>query len=372
GTPYSMGNTPLTAEQSADAAAATETAMKDAGAAATALVWQQPDRWAEDPTDIPADALRAIAVTPERSLVDSEGGWGYGSQLGDPQNNLAVISADDLETVTGIRLGAAQRAAYRDGAALVTDEGLVTGGRVEVAAWTVRQLLEGRMPNNITAPPPGAPSPAEPQWSKSLDAFVVDAPHQSARVAIAPQTAAELGIDTVPAMVFGAFAEPPTTAQRDELMAAGDGIGDDYAASIWVEQGPPTEAAWLFPLLVAVSVLVLGTSAVALGLARFERRPDDATLSAVGGTAALRRRIGFWQGLVIAGFGTFAGAVAGILPPIGFWLQSQTAWNGPLELRDVPWLLLAALAVALPLGIAVVNWLVPPRRPDLTRRTAIA
>jgi signal transduction histidine kinase len=35
-------------------------------------------------------------------------------------------------------------------------------------------------------------------------------------------------------------------------------------------------------------VLVLGASAVALGLARFERRPDDATLAAVGATRALR------------------------------------------------------------------------------------
>jgi len=119
-------------------------------------------------------------------------------------------------------------------------------------------------------------------------------------------------------------------------------------------------------------VLVLGASAVALGLARFERRPDDATLSAVGGTRLLRRNIGFWQGLVIAGFGTFAGAAAGILPPIGFWMQSQTAYQGPMDLADIPWAMLLGLAVALPVMIAVVNWLVPPRHPDLTRRTAIA
>ncbi len=109
----------------------------------------------------------------------------------------------------------------------------------------------------------------------------------------------------------------------------------------------------------------------ALGLARFERRPDDATLAAVGGTPGLRRRIGLWQGLVIAGFGTFAGATAGILPPIGFWLQSQTGYE-PLSLADIPWWLLGALAVALPLGIAAVNWLVPPREPELTRRNVIA
>ena len=99
---------------------------------------------------------------------------------------------------------------------------------------------------------------------------------------------------------------------------------------------------------------------------------DAATLAAVGGTAGLRRRIGFWQGLVIAGFGTFAGAVAGILPPIGFWLQSQTSWQGQMNLADIPWALLLVLAVALPVTIALVNWVVPPREPELTRRSAIA
>ncbi|WP_306770333.1 hypothetical protein [Microbacterium sp. 18062] len=43
-----------------------------------------------------------------------------------------------------------------------------------------------------------------------------------------------------------------------------------------------------------------------------------------------------------------------------------------LRLEDVPWSLIAATALALPAGIAAVSWLVPPRRPDLTRRTAIA
>ena len=76
-----------------------------------------------------------------------------------------------------------------------------------------------------------------------------------------------------------------------------------------------------FPLLAGIAVLVLGASSVALGLARFERRPDDATLSAMGGSARLRRSIGFWQGLVIAGFGTCAGAAAGVLPAIGFQMK---------------------------------------------------
>ncbi|MFP3607868.1 hypothetical protein, partial [Paraburkholderia sp. SIMBA_053] len=68
------------------------------------------------------------------------------------------------------------------------------------------------------------------------------------------------------------------------------------------------------------------------------------------------------------GFGTLAGAVAGVLPPIGFAIQSR----GVLLIPDIPWGVLALLAVALPLAIAAVSWLIPPRRAELTRRTAIA
>ncbi len=161
---------------------------------------------------------------------------------------------------------------------------------------------------------------------------------------------------------------PPSIEERDRLQAQIElASGEDFSLSYSFESGPPSDAAWMVPLLSVVAVLVLGASAVALGLARFERRPDDATLAAVGGTPLLRRNIGFWQGLIIAGFGTMAGAIAGILPPIGFAIQSR----GTLLLSDIPWQILGLFCVGLSLAIALVNWLVPPRRPDLTRRTAI-
>ncbi|WP_312677713.1 ABC transporter permease [Microbacterium sp.] len=378
GTIYSRGPEALTPAQAADAAAAAEKVFRDVGASGTAAVARQQQYWAESEDDIPADRERAVVVTPERSLVDPAQGWSSGSELADPMNNISVIAVGDLETVTGIRLSSDQRRAYEAGAALVTDAGLVTDGTVEVAAWTERDWQYGRAPNNIFRPWPAesgnaGPEPVAPLWSKTLDAFVVSAREQGIGVAIAPSTATDLGLQTVPLVVFGAFAEPPTTDQSDRLNALSTGIATDaYDVSVWIERGPTSADVWLIPLLAGIAVIVLGASAVALGLARFERRPDDATLAAVGGTALLRRNIGFWQGLVIAGFGTFAGAAAGILPPIGFMLQSRTGTDQELFLADIPWWLLAALAVALPLLIAVVNWLVPPRHPDLTRRAAIA
>lgn len=373
GTLYSRGPEALTLEQAQQAAAATVDVYREVGVSAAAVALRQPAMWAETLEEVPADVERAVAVMPDSELIDpaEDRAFGY-SELESPDNNLTVLDVDDIEIATGIRLDAAQRAAYERGEALVTLPKLVTGDTIEIAAWTERDWQSGEAPTNIFHPWPDTMY-AEPLWEETVDAFVVAAPDQAVVVAISPRVAESLGIAVVPYVVFGTFDTPPTTDQRDRLWSLSEGVQNDaYAASVWIEDGPADAALWIVPLLGAMAVLVVGASAVALGLARFERRPDDATLTAVGGTNGLRRRIAFWQGLVIVGFGTFAGAAAGILPPIGFLLQSQGDRGRELALADIPWWLLAVLAVALPLVIAVANAVIPPRRPDLTRRTAIA
>lgn len=374
GTLYSPGPEPLTVAQATEAARATAEMFAEVGASESAVAWRQSTFDSNPEAEIPDDQIRAVALMPERHLLDPESpqGFSWQSELQDPRNNLTVLDADDLPAVMGLTLTASQRAAYEGGAALVAASDLVTGGTIVVSAWTERQWQDGNAPSNIFRPWPGQePAPAE--WSTTIEALTVDAPHQPVAVAISPRTAEGLGIQSQPAVVYGAFAAPPTTDQRDRLMALGEALRtDDAAASVWIESGPPEAAVWIVPLLIAMAVLVVGASAVALGLARFERRPDDATLSAVGGTAALRRRIAFWQGLVIVGFGTVAGAAAGVLPPIGFILQSQAQVGRELLVADIPWVLLMVLVAGLSLAVAAVNWLVPPRRPELTRRTAIA
>ncbi len=372
-TVYAPGVDRFTPAIAAEAGRVAAQVLTDAGAVATAPVDRQDEYWVESQSEIPADLLRAVALTPERNLLDPEGtSYSGNSELRDPRNNLSVIDVDGIETATGIRLTAAQRQAYEDGAALVTDTAMVTDGTIEVAAWTEREWSFGGAPTNVFAPMPGDDSSVAPQWARTLDAIVVDAPHQGVLIALAPATSAELGLQVFTKTVFGTMPAAVVAAEDRLYELTEVASTPEYGISAWISFGPSGPDAWLVPLLIAVAVLVLGASAVALGLARFERRPDDATLAAVGGTAGLRRRIGFWQGLVIAGFGTFAGAVAGILPPIGFWLPSQTSWQGQMNLADIPWALLLALAVALPVTIALVNWVVPPREPELTRRSAIA
>ncbi|MFI8634030.1 FtsX-like permease family protein [Microbacterium sp. NPDC077663] len=365
-----MGDPLLAADDAQDAAESVDQLFTSSGATAIGVVSaEQPLYFAESVDDIPADLEHVMLVAPARSLVspDEEGSRGF-VYTGNATDNLSVVAADDLDVAMGVTLTTDQRAAYAAGAVIVADDRYITDGQVDVAAWSARDAYEGTTPSNIWADE----ETADRQWERTATALSVAAPHQNIVAAIAPATAREWGVTAVSRQVLAVFPEGSDVNSQDRLYALAEGFDtDEYQVSMWRETGPTSAAVWLVPLLSAVAVLVLGASAVALGLARFERRPDDATLAAVGGTPGLRRRIGLWQGLVIAGFGTFAGAAAGILPPIGFWLQSQTSYE-PMDLADIPWWLLGALALALPLGIALVNWLVPPREPELTRRNVIA
>ncbi len=344
---------------------------EDAGAQLPSIIERQQHlAWSyQSADDVPDDLTFTLAILPEQHLIDPEAQDSWVSMGQDPRNPISVIRAEDLTTVLGVDISAHDLAAYRAGAAIVADERFVTDDTIDVATFSGAAVYEGAVPDNIWLRGPDWPELADPMRAERVDAIVIDAPLQPVTIAIAPATADRLGIASQPDRVVAAFDAAPSIDDRDRLQAQAELSGTtEYTLVPGVEDGPPSDAAWMVPLLAAVSVLVLGASAVALGLARFERRPDDATLAAVGGTRALRRGIGFWQGLIIAGFGTVAGAAAGILPPIGFAIQSQ----GTQRLDDIPWGVIGAVVLALPLAIAVTNWIVPPRHPDLTRRTAIA
>ncbi|WP_091033921.1 ABC transporter permease [Microbacterium oxydans] len=371
-----IGIQPTGAESTVDASVASDAAdagialADSVGASGTAVIARQPEVWGyANALDIPADETRVIAVMPERHLLDPESEASFTANGQNRPNPIAVVSAEELDGALGITVTAAQRAAYRDGAAIVTDPRYVTDGTIEVGAWSGRDVYDGKAPDNIWTAWVDAAPRGEPLWERKVDAIALELPHQAIAIAIAPETAAELDMATTPSLVIASFDAPVPVEVRDRVQEHADALATaDWLVSPYFENGPPEDSLWIVPILSAVGVLVLGASGVALSLARFERRPDDATLSAVGGTNGLRRRVGLWQGLIIAGFGTLAGAVAGVLPPIGFAIQSR----GFLLIPDIPWAVLALLAVALPLAIAAVSWLIPPRRAELTRRTAIA
>jgi putative ABC transport system permease protein len=275
-----------------------------------------------------------------------------------------VIDEAGLDTALGTTVPDAALRTFENGGAIVADPNFISAGKVTINEWDL-ELVDTYWQNYDPS------RPLDPLGSWTLTAAGIDLPHPLLwlDVVISPETAADLGMATVPLHVIGAYDTPPTQQSLDALA--------EVVAQPWssiggltyaMENGPPDTAPWLLLIIGTAGVLVLGAAAVTLGLARYERRPDDATLTAVGAPRRLRRGIAFWQGIVIVGVGAVTGTLAGLIPMWGITLMQPDEQN----IIDAPWPWLAGLALGLPIAIAAVNWLVPPRHPDLTRRTAIA
>ena len=120
----------------------------------------------------------------------------------------------------------------------------------------------------------------------------------------------------------------------------------------------------MWGLLGLAGLIAIASSAVAIGLARFDGRQDDATLSALGAGRLVRKSFAFWQAVIIAGLGSVLGAATGLVPA---WALSAVG------LPFVPPLLqIGLVVVGLPLLIACGSWLLATRNKVSARRMAIA
>lgn len=341
--------------------------------ASTALV-QAPSGPPIDPaTGTTADPAAPAWTVADRSAQDCE--------RCDPRSRLdsgsiQVVSPDDLETILDTRLPVDALREFRDGGALVFMSGssLVTSGTVQLVQWRAEDhqayydALQHYYSGELSAT--DLPKPADVH---ELPGRVVDLPRPQGllQAVITPDTAQRLGMILAPQMMYAIYPEPADDSLVDSLTTAaqtkrvGDLVG---ALSITAERGPAPIAPWLWLICAAAGVLVVGAAAVCLGLARFERRADDATLAAVGAGRGIRRRVNAWQAAILVGVGTVVGTIAGLIPLWGITQSSQDY----LRFADAPWASLAVLAFALPLAVTLVAWLVAPRHPELTRRTAIA
>lgn len=349
--------------------------------------------WAEEPDRLPALLARARGMLAETDpvatvLVQQPADGTYEPTTGDPTDpdlplfrvgsatadpgcgfscaadrSLTIVAATDLDAFLGESVPADARDVFRDGGALVLDRALVSGqGTIRIDRWRAADLTEyGRTGTTTHAP----------QEELTVPAATLTLPHRSdSTVLISPETAERIGAQPVPSMLVATYDEPPAAEVVDRLQADAEVLAASGEAGIgvWLERGPTAPDPWLWLMTAVAAVLVVGVSGVCLGLARFERRPDDATLAAVGGEPRLRRRVNAWQALVIVGLGSVTGTVAGTLPMLGVAIGS----GGYLSGADSPWGWLATLAILFPLGVAAASWLVPPRRPDLTRRQVIS
>ena len=109
------------------------------------------------------------------------------------------------------------------------------------------------------------------------------------------------------------------------------------------------------------ALIAVTAAAVAIGLARFDGRRDQATLAAIGSSPRVQRGFGFWQAVMIAGTGAVLGTAIGLIPPIALTLPgSGTSFAAP-------WLLIITIAILLPFTIACGSWLFPGRKAQVYR-----
>ena len=164
---------------------------------------------------------------------------------------------------------------------------------------------------------------------------------------------------------------PIGRAAEERINESLDVLGD--STFLRVERGPDdSDLRVVLALLGAVgAVLVLGGTLTATLLALSEARPDFGTLLAVGATPGVRRATAACYAGVIGLLGALLGALAGLVPGIAVAFPLTGRRSGRPEgdgLPDVfisiPWPLLAALVVGVPLlaagGVALFTRAGPP------------
>ena len=292
-------------------------------------------------------------------MTDPRCNENYLAMSGSTSGHLYVGDAQDLALVLGREPSDASIEALRSGGAVALYPQYVENGKFTITWWSGADAEQ-----SMYTEPEGAPI-----RSVKIDA-VVDKPVHSVSygVFISPATADAIELDYSPAVVVADMAEPPTRDQTDALNEAlsvlpGSSQGAMYAQ---IESGPPQYATVLAWALLALSALIsIAASAVAIGLARFDGRQDDATLAALGASPRVRRSFAFWQAIIIAGFGTLVGAVIGLVP--AFALSAN-----PHMPFAPPWLQIAITVIGLPVVIAAGSWLLTRKAKVSARRMSMA
>ncbi|MBP2436502.1 ABC transporter permease [Microbacterium amylolyticum] len=279
--------------------------------------------------------------------------------------NTVVVSAAHLSTLFGTEIDADVLDAFEEGGAIVTDPAWATAdGRLIMNRW-VWDDEAGVDESTVVGDVP-------------VSLIEIGPPSWPLQVVLSPRAAQELGIETLPRRLVADMGGPVSASTSDALTLEATRIGErvsgasSVSVSINVQEAPPAPGVWMWLILGLVGVLVIAVSTVALGLARVERRPDDATLASVGASRRTRRTVSGAQGLLIAGVGCITGVLAGLIPVTGVVTILGAVDYSDFGLSELPWAFFGLVGFVLPCVIALVMWLIPPGQADTTRRTAIA
>jgi putative ABC transport system permease protein len=213
--------------------------------------------------------------------------------------------------------------------------------------------------------PNGSPGPSDGRhWRLPATQLVVPGTTLPAQAVVSPAVARLTGypVVTTSLLVRGVTIDQ---ASEDAINEAAQGV--DPNASLYVERGfqDGSTSVALLVLGVLAAVLVLGGTLTATFLALSDARPDFATMGAVGAGPRTRRLVASSYALAIGLVGAVLGALVGAVPGIAVtypltshrWLVGTTNADGeaiPDHFLAVPWLLVGAVVVGLPLLSAVI------------------
>ncbi|MGV8884961.1 MAG: FtsX-like permease family protein [Microbacteriaceae bacterium] len=272
--------------------------------------------------------------------------------------HLFVGDVDDLALVLGRQPSQSAREALKNGGAVSLYPEYLDDGRFTISWWNAADAVAWGYNED----------PGHPLRTATLPA-VVDSPAHDVNFGafISADTADGLGLDYGPAVVVASAEAPPTRDQSDALNSALSTLPDVPSGWIYAktESGPPQYAAiWAWALLALASLIALASAAVAIGLARFDGRQDDATLASLGASPGVRRSFAFWQALILTGVGVLVGTAIGLVPALAL----SAMQNFPFS---PPWLQIGLIVVALPAVISVGSWVLTHRSRLSARRLTV-
>lgn len=172
----------------------------------------------------------------------------------------------------------------------------------------------------------------------------------------------------------GVFVSKPGGLSDDDARAL-DSVVEPRWGSVWVERGYRSHL--MLVLLIALGVVgLLSVLAAVIStlLSTAESRAEAATLAAVGAPTGMRRRIVAAHAGAIAFIGVLTGYLLGVGPGVVLAVTNTSKNNNDSTLVDpivnVPWGVLGALLIVVPLIAAAIVALGAPKAPTMTRRDA--
>jgi putative ABC transport system permease protein len=247
-------------------------------------------------------------------------------------------------------------AVLRDGGVVVTEDRFLHDGTV-----TIQQQWEVLADGSAGSEPPAR--------TATVPGYHLRLPHGGPGVIVSPGAAAAAGLEMLPGPLVVGATRMPTQAEEDAFVAAMESL---ESFGYVLRPGGSEIEPMLVLLAAAAGVVALGAAGIATSLAAADRRPDLATLGAVGASPRVRRSLALSQSGVIAGLGTGLGLLVGLGAAVAVLValnqRYASTWPSPDPIPiTVPWLNLGTL-VAVPVVAMLGAGLLTRSRLPIERR----